>query len=248
MTGTSFYGSTIGRLRAVTAATVIATAVFVVFPGIDLAVARMLVGSDGHFILAFDPFAHFINSVVPALATLIGVFALTGLVVVAVKRVPFYFLKGRDLVFLVLVLSIGPGLIANSLFKENWGRARPSQIEAFGGDKVFSKAFVISDQCPGNCSFISGDASLAFALLALVVVWPGNRRRAAVAIGAFGVLVGFVRMAQGAHFLSDVVLAALIMMITILLLQAVVLERRWGVSAFFEKIAGKPSSSRPLDR
>ena len=239
MTGASLSDDTIQRLRAVAAATVIAAAVFLAFPEIDLMAARLLMGADGYFILAFNPFAHFVNSVIPALTTVVGLFALTGLVVVAVKQVPFYFLKARALVFLVLVLIIGPGLIANSLLKNNWGRARPSQIDLFGGDKLFSPAFAISDQCPGNCSFVSGDASLVFALLALAVVWTGDRRRAAFAIGGFGALVGFVRMAQGAHFLSDVVVAALLMAATVLLLQAVVIERRWGISAFVEKAAGR---------
>ena len=54
-----------------------------------------------------------------------------------------------------LGLIIGPvfgsGIIANFVFKENWGRARPVHIEEFGGDKIFTPAFLKTDQCKRNC-------------------------------------------------------------------------------------------------
>lgn len=143
--------------------------------------------------------------------------ALVGLVVIAAIWLfltgrPWWRLDARALVFLALSFAIGPGLLANTLFKDHWGRARPAQIEAFGGSRQFTAAPLPASQCAENCSFVSGHAALGFALVAFAFLLPaGPRRRAAItaALG-FGALVGLDRIAQGAHFLSDVVFAGLV--------------------------------------
>ena len=114
----------------------------------------------------------------------------------------------RAVLLLLAVLAVGPGLVVNGVFKDHWGRARPRDVVEFGGTKTFTPAFVISDQCERNCSFVSGHASLPFALAALGFVL--RRRRRAIYAGAavFGGLVGFGRILQGAHFLSDVIFSA----------------------------------------
>ena len=38
---------------------------------------------------------------------------------------------------------IGCGLIANFYFKDNWGRARPVNIQEFGGEKIYTQPFII---------------------------------------------------------------------------------------------------------
>jgi len=224
---------------------IVASAVlFLGAPEIDLAVARWLrTADDRDFVLAYNLLAHYFNGVIPALATLCAVFILTGLVVVAIKRVPFFGLTGRELVYLFLCFALAPGLITNTLLKDNWDRARPSHLTEFGGDKSFSPPLVISDQCASNCSFVSGDAALAFTLIAFAFVVARYRRRIVLAGVLFGSLIGFIRMGQGAHFLSDVVFAGLFVCLTIMLLKAVVLERRWGISAAVESVFGLFSTS-----
>ncbi|MFO0918449.1 MAG: hypothetical protein U0872_09060, partial [Planctomycetaceae bacterium] len=39
--------------------------------------------------------------------------------------------------FLVLLIAIGPGLIVNVGFKQNWGRPRPHEVKEFGGAYAF---------------------------------------------------------------------------------------------------------------
>ena len=51
------------------------------------------------------------------------------------------------LVGLVIGPILGCGIIANLYFKDTWGRARPVHIEEFGGEKIFTPAFIKSDQC-----------------------------------------------------------------------------------------------------
>ena len=112
----------------------------------------------------------------------------------------------RDL-FLLLTLVIGPGLLINVILKHQSGRSRPIRVEAFGGDRQFTAAFVTTGACRSNCAFVSGDAAMGYYLLAFLFV--ARKRRWAIALAAYtcGTAIGALRIAQGAHFLSDVIFA-----------------------------------------
>src|SRR5690606_563997 len=82
-------------------------------------------------------------------------------------------------------------------------------------------------QCQANCSFVSGEASASFWLVAFAFVVP-RRWRAGTAIGtlAFALAISINRMAFGGHFLSDVVLAWGLTLVAILATYAVVFADR----------------------
>ncbi|RMG33381.1 MAG: phosphatase PAP2 family protein [Gammaproteobacteria bacterium] len=122
----------------------------------------------------------------------------------------------RRLLFLFLVLAIGPGLLVNEVFKAESGRARPSTVEQFGGDRHFTPAFEPSDQCASNCSFVSGHAGMGFFFLALA--WVLKDRRWFYWGALLGAVVGLGRILQGAHFLSDVIFGYPVVFVTALLL------------------------------
>jgi lipid A 4'-phosphatase len=130
--------------------------------------------------------------------------------------------NGRKLLYLLLVVGLGSGLLVNALFKDHWGRARPVQTVQFGGEKHFTPPFVLSDQ--GGKSFSSGHTSGAFALLALVFL--ARRHRTAVAAGVilYGTAVSLARIAAGGHFFSDVIVSVFIMYIV----SAVLYDRMFG--------------------
>lgn len=110
--------------------------------------------------------------------------------------------------FLLCVALAGPHFIVGELLKDQSGRARPTNIVEFGGSKTFTPAFVFTDQCRQNCAFVSGHvASAAFTLAFGWLAAPAVRRRWLVAGTAFAAVMGLARMAQGGHFLSDVVFA-----------------------------------------
>jgi len=113
----------------------------------------------------------------------------------------------RRILFLLLTLGFGPGLLINTILKVQSGRARPIRVQAFGGDREFTPAFSVANQCRGNCSFVSGDAAMGYFLLAFLFI--ARKRRLAIALSAYaaGSAIGLVRIAQGAHFLSDVIFA-----------------------------------------
>lgn len=132
-------------------------------------------------------------------------------------------LKGRYLfglnrpaiVYLASNALLGIALITNLVFKEVWGRARPLHLaELSHWEKDFSPAWVISDQCDSNCSFISGEASMGFLFLAVAFLLPpGSRRGIGMAAAlSYGSLLSAVRILQGGHFLSDVYFSFLLML------------------------------------
>lgn len=175
-------------------------------PAIDIAVSRLFFLSDQHiFLLRSHPFGEFVRKTLPViLFAVAGGFALLG-VAAGLRRRPLLGVSPRSALFVVLALALGPGLVVNVVFKDNWGRPRPSTIAEFGGPNHYVSPLLPSDQCPDNCSFPSGHASLGFWLVAPALLAPvGQRRRWVAAALAFGLAVGVVRIAQGGHFLSDV--------------------------------------------
>ncbi|NKD55611.1 MULTISPECIES: phosphatase PAP2 family protein [unclassified Haematospirillum] len=189
----------------------LSAAVFWTFPGIDLGISGLFwTPSDGWF-LAHDPVPEFVRKDFPRL--LIGgvVFLVCLWGILRLCHRPLSWLTGRVCAYLVISLATGPGLLANVLFKENWGRARPRQIMEFGGDSVFTPPFLVTDQCISNCSFVSGHGALGFWMTALTFVVP-LRWRGRVFLTTFlaGSVVGLVRILQGGHFFSDVFYAAVL--------------------------------------
>jgi len=180
------------------------------------------VANLGHGAFLFDDsrLALAIHEAVPAMMQLAGAAIVLLLAYDLYRRRPAADAV-RQAVFLAACFIVGPGLVANTLLKDNWGRPRPSQIAAFGGPDRFAPPLLIGNQCPHNCSFVAGDGAAIFTFLAFALLLPAGRsRRIGVAVVAvLGAVMGIIRMGQGAHFLSDVVFAGLFMALVVLLLQ-----------------------------
>lgn len=184
---------------------------FYVVPDIDLSVSRAF----------FEPGRGFFfgsassHKVLPYMSWVTGTFILGSVALAVVNwlrsRKPspkkFLWVPNRHLAFLLICLAIGPGFLVNSFLKSHWGRARPNALVEFGGTKGFSPAYVISDQCKKNCSFASGDAAIGYFALLFLFILRKWTFRVAVSATLLGTTIGLIRIAQGAHFLSDVVFA-----------------------------------------
>jgi lipid A 4'-phosphatase len=191
-------------------------AVFIVFPNLDLLVSGWFYMPGRGFPAEADPIVQTIRYLwrLSAWVTVAGAGAL--LAVSALLGRPRLLGVGRAaLVFFLLLQGLGPGLLANAVLKDHWGRARPSQVAEFGGSKRHDPPLLPTDQCGRNCSFVGGEAAYAFSFMALgFLPGPARRRRAWFAFGAlFGIAVSTVRMAQGGHFVSDCLFAAIFMLI-----------------------------------
>ena len=110
--------------------------------------------------------------------------------------------------FLLAGALLGPVLLVDATLKDTMGRARPLTVEAFNGNRSFTPAFVPSDQCPKNCSFVSGHVATAAFIMAFGwLAAPAIRRRWLLASLATGGLLAVVRLSAGGHFLSDTIFA-----------------------------------------
>lgn len=179
---------------------------FIVAPGIDIATSRLFFSPQEGFALRNTTWVKLFYEGSPLLVRAWIVI----LIAVALLSLWSRFRRlRRPALFLLAVILLGPGLIV-TILKDHWDRARPVEIVQFGGTKQFTPAWVISDQCDDNCSFVSGHASGAFSLLALAWVFPRRRQFWLIVGTLWGAHMGLVRIAQGGHFLSDVVFAGFV--------------------------------------
>lgn len=198
-----------GKILLVLAA--LAAVVFTAFPGLDLWMSGQFFRPGSGFHLKDAWWAVAIYDSIPVIAISVGVGSLVLLISNLVRKRHFGPLSNRFLLFVLAALAIGPGLVVNAGFKDNWGRARPRDVTEFSGEKTFTPALQPTDQCERNCSFVAGHPSVAFWLAALGFAAANRRRRNGIfwAAAAFGLLVGFGRIVQGGHFLSDVIFSGL---------------------------------------
>ena len=129
----------------------------------------------------------------------------------------------------VVVVVLGIGLLVHAVLKDGMGRPRPRDVQAFAGSTAFVPVFVPSQFCQSNCSFVSGHAAVGFSLMSLGMFGVRRRRKFWLHTGLIaGGLIGLTRIAQGGHFLSDVVFSLIAVWASHLLIRAVWLRfRRW---------------------
>ena len=114
----------------------------------------------------------------------------------------------KDIIFIFSSVVFNLIIIVNVLLKGFWGRARPNDILELGGKDSFSAWFQYSDACNSNCSFVSGDASVGFSLIVLYLITK-NRLFFWLSLLS-GIILGAVRISEGGHFFSDILMSGII--------------------------------------
>jgi lipid A 4'-phosphatase len=203
----------LGIVSALTVALVVGL-VFAVYPQLDIDIAALFFNSKTRvfiFIPNRDTGTERVREAMEWLIALLAapaIFALLGKFILPHRRM---LIPGRAAMFLALTLALGPGIIANLLLKEHWGRARPVLVTQFGGTERFTPWWDPRGSCSHNCSFIAGEPAGAFWTLAPASFAPPQWR--VIAYGAalaFGMAVSVLRMAAGGHFFTDIVFAGVI--------------------------------------
>lgn len=190
------------------------------WPELDLIVAAWF-AVDGQFPARQWPWLQLLYELIPWLGR--G-FALMAVLLWLRPRWPTPHQR-RRLLALGLATWLGVGVVVNGALKEGWGRARPAPVLA--GEAVFTPALRPAAQCRTNCSFVSGHAATGFVLAAVGVLGAPRARRRWLWIGMMaGGAIGLMRMAQGAHFLSDVLYCGLVIWACNLVLRALWLRRQ----------------------
>lgn len=120
-------------------------------------------------------------------------------------------------------LFIGAGFLTNVLLKGYWGRPRPKQVEQFGGKHAY-RPFWRPDfhtRHDPQRSFPSGHVAMGFYFLSICFVGRRIKNHPLFAVGiilttGLGGSLMVARVAQGGHFLSDVVASLILMWIVAL--------------------------------
>jgi lipid A 4'-phosphatase len=182
-----------------------AVILFYLFPKIDIWTSMLFYSPETGFFLKANTFVLWVYGSVEFLVRILIVSLPGVLLVLFIRKKPIFSISLKKIAYLVCVLALGPGLMVNVVLKNHWGRARPDQIEVFGGNKQFTIPFVWSGECESNCSFVSGHASVGFyGVAGAFLLGPYQIYGIAISI-FYGMLIGLGRIMQGGHFLSDVV-------------------------------------------
>jgi lipid A 4'-phosphatase len=218
-----------GLLIALTIAAVTG-AVFGFFPELDLAISRLFFEPGKGFALQSHGLWNLVRD-----GSMVIVGALVGIPIGAVlaklirPRVGLA-VPGRAVVFLLATVLLAPLVTANVILKDHWGRPRPRDVAAFGGQEQFVPWWDPRGTCQANCSFVAGEASGAFWTIAPAALAPPQWRPLAYAAAiTFGLVAGTLRMAFGGHFFSDVAFAGVITFLVIWLVHGALYRWRGGL-------------------
>lgn len=184
---------------------------FLFMPQLDLEIAKLF-WKDGLFYLKDHPLMVFLYKLVNVATPImiLGGLAYIAYQLITKKIHPKY--SPKNLFYILAVGVIGSMVMVNLVFKDNWGRARPSQIIEFDGSKNYTPPLQPASECDNNCSFVCGHASFGFFFLSLYFLY---KRKAYFYFALFlGSAIGFARMAQGGHFFGDVVFSFFVMYAT----------------------------------
>lgn len=200
-----------------------AAAVFHQWPQIDLSTSALFYRPDGGFYLEFDPWLRGIYLFVTratrvALVIMLAVFILQLISRMADWRFGqeklFRRMTPYALLYLLMVLAIGPGAGIHYAIKEGFERPRPREVTEFGGKRTYLPAFTVGVE--EGKSFVSGHAAMGFYLAAFAMLARGRWRIILYSLAVVtGCGIGAVRVMQGGHFVSDIVFSGIFTLLVV---------------------------------
>jgi lipid A 4'-phosphatase len=180
--------------------------VFAVYPQLDIAISRLFFNEQYRvFPAQYSLVSRHLRDAFTYIIALLVAPAFVALVLKLIlprRRMP---ITARASLFLIATLALGPGLMANTIFKDHWHRPRPPEITEFYGPEKFMPWWDPRGACDRNCSFVAGEGAGGFWTLAPAALAPPAWRAAAYGAALlFGAAAGAQRLSGGAHFFSDV--------------------------------------------
>jgi lipid A 4'-phosphatase len=173
---------------------VVAGVVFGVYPQLDIAISRTFFDETNRvFPVQYSLVARHLRDIFTYIVAALAAPAFIALAFKFFMPRRRMLIAGRAALFLIATLALAPGLMANTIFKDNWSRPRPGAVTQLGS-------------CDRNCSFVAGEGAGGFWTLAPAALAPPAWRPIAYAAALlFGAAAGGLRLSAGAHFFSDVV-------------------------------------------
>lgn len=183
--------------------------IFSAFPQIDLSVSRLFYVEGQGFPASNITVLQTFRAIGQYFPLTLSIVMLVGLALKLIYPTRPCLFNPRFTVYFASLFLLGPGLIVNLILKPFWDRPRPRQILEFGGDKVFMTPWQFGGETFDARSFVSGEVAVVVCLIPLAFFVPPVWRRCVfVLLSLFAAATGLNRMVFGAHFLSDVLIAA----------------------------------------
>lgn len=185
-------------------------------PWLDLQVSSYFF-DDKHFVTGTLTDSLFDYGVLPAqIITLLAIL----LYLLSYVRGYWKFLRKACLV-IILTMAVGEGFIVHAVLKDHWGRPRPKQVEQFGGQQEFRPYYKPNffNQPEPSKSFVCGHCGMGFFFLVFTVLGLRYQNKWMIGCGlaagiGLGSVMGIARIAQGGHFLTDVLWSAYVIWLT----------------------------------
>ncbi len=125
--------------------------VFGVYPQFDLAVSALFFDANKRtFAMGGQAWTLYSRDIASALITLLvapAFVAIVGKLMLPRRRM---LIGGRAALLLIVTLALGPGVLANKIFKEHWGRMRPVDVTQFSGTDRFTPWWDPRGPCTEN--------------------------------------------------------------------------------------------------
>lgn len=201
---------------------VVSSIFFIFFSQIDIDFSSLFYKNG--FYLRGSLYETFFYKSVPIVISTLAIGSITLFLYNTISKKNILGIDKKTILYIILVLSLAPGLIVNTTLKENWGRARPMDIVQFGGNKEFTPAFILSNQ--GGNSFSSGHGSAAFSILGFALLARSRKKLWITLALSYGVAVSFARIIGGGHFLSDNLTSFFIVYIATYALYGYIIEKK----------------------
>lgn len=191
-------------------------------PEIDLAISHFFYSST-HFVKA--PWITFFYHWGPWLAWIVS-FAAAALLILSFSVTSFKKWRQATLLW-ILTYAIGAGVIIHLILKVFWQRPRPVQTINFGGFAPYHPFWIriTEEYAEAARSFACGHCTAGFIFFTLFLI--GRRMQkdwlkyTGLILGAMlGIGLSLLRIAQGGHYFSDTMAAALIIWLTALIFDA----------------------------
>jgi lipid A 4'-phosphatase len=215
-----------GLVLIVLAAVIAAVAVSV-DPALDVQIAAYLQTPGVKIALAsFYPWFDTVRDCNVALSAAFVIVAIGTLLIKLIWPQRRTLISARASLLIIATFALAPALLVNGILKPHSGRPRPAAVVDLGGTQPFVQWWDFRGECDGNCSFVSGEASGAYALLAPAVLAPPPWRYVAIgAVVVYGTAIGVMRMMVGGHFATDIVFAGVFTALIVWLLHGCIY--RW---------------------
>lgn len=139
--------------------TIFVSLIFMVFNQIDILTSARYYTAGLGFTFNYKELATLLKQVVRPTFKLASILCILFILLLSFLMPNSMKSMRKHALFFFTCPALGPAMMVEGVLKNVFGRACPQDITEFGGDLMFSPAWIISGECSKNCSFVSASPS-----------------------------------------------------------------------------------------